>query len=140
MLLFSFLCSGNNSDKFWLSLEEALEDAKTTNKQILLFFEADWCIHCKALKQEVFEDAEIKNFVKNNFYPVKLNFDNKDQIFEINGEIFKLSDLTKKFNVESLPLVIFVNYKLEKIAFLPGYFDKEKYCKALKYINSKARQ
>ncbi len=50
-----------------LTVEEALEKAKINKKFVLLVFSgSDWCGPCQALRKNIFETREFKNFARNN--------------------------------------------------------------------------
>jgi thiol:disulfide interchange protein DsbD len=42
-------------------LEENLIRAQQENKKVLVDFYADWCVSCKIMSKEVFEQAEVQN-------------------------------------------------------------------------------
>jgi thiol:disulfide interchange protein DsbD len=42
-------------------LEENLILAQQENKKVLVDFYADWCVSCKIMSKEVFEQAEVQN-------------------------------------------------------------------------------
>ncbi len=48
-------------------LAQAKTDNQNSGKLLLLDFYADWCTSCKEVEQEIFENAQFDNFLKNNF-------------------------------------------------------------------------
>lgn len=42
------------------SYEEAVQAAKSQNKKLFVYFEADWCSWCKKMKSETLSDGKVK--------------------------------------------------------------------------------
>ena len=55
-------------------VKEAVEEAKRTNKRIILDVGGDWCIWCHRLDAFIESNNEIKTFLNKNFIVVKINF------------------------------------------------------------------
>jgi len=47
------------------SYKEALKIAKAKDKNILLYFSADWCKYCKEMKKTTLQDESVKNAIEN---------------------------------------------------------------------------
>ncbi|MCU0405895.1 MAG: thioredoxin family protein, partial [Ignavibacteriaceae bacterium] len=80
LVLFVFLFTSCNngqssSDKLnWNgNLEKAVEQAKKENKTVLVNFTgSDWCIWCKRLSSEVFQQKEFEEYAKKSLVLVML--------------------------------------------------------------------
>jgi thiol:disulfide interchange protein len=46
---------------------ESLELSKNQNKNVLLFFTADWCTWCKKMKSETFSKPTLRQFLLSNY-------------------------------------------------------------------------
>ena len=86
--LLLFLIPLSAQDVKWYSWEEASELSKTSPKKVFVDVYTDWCGWCKKMDASTFKDAEIVNYLNDNFYPVKFNAEQKDQI-SFNGTDFK---------------------------------------------------
>ena len=64
-------------------LKNAIALAEATNKRIILDVGGEWCIWCHRLDKFFEENADIKNFMKENFVVVKVNYspENKNEKF-----------------------------------------------------------
>lgn len=64
-------------------LQAAVEEAKISNRRIILDVGGDWCIWCYRISHFIENNADIKNFVKENFIFMKVNFskDNENKEF-----------------------------------------------------------
>ena len=60
----------------WRSdLEAAKQEARQTNRLVLVHYWANWCPACYRMEREVFVDPAVAAAVHEKFVPVKLNFD-----------------------------------------------------------------
>ncbi|RJP71428.1 MAG: thioredoxin family protein [Ignavibacteriales bacterium] len=64
-------------------LKNAVVMAEGTNKRIILDVGGEWCIWCHRLDKFFEENADIKNFMEENFVVVKVNYspENKNEKF-----------------------------------------------------------
>ena len=85
LLIFSasHVFSQNSID--WISLEQAKEKAKISNKNILVYFYKKNCKYCIEMQKETLEDQEVISFINNNFHAVKIDSRTKD-IIEYNSK------------------------------------------------------
>lgn len=73
----------------WLSFQDAVEKANTTPKKIIVDIYTQWCVKCKQLDKLAFTNPVIVKYVNENFYPVKLDAEMKENInFKNNQYIF----------------------------------------------------
>ncbi|UWX65954.1 thioredoxin family protein [Empedobacter stercoris] len=65
----------------WLSLEEASKEIKAhPEKPVLINFYTTWCGFCKRLDKETFANAQVSEYVKNNYIAVKFDAETKDMV------------------------------------------------------------
>ena len=64
-------------------VNEAVEEAKKSNRRIILDVGGDWCIWCHRLDEFIEKNDDIKSFLDKNFIVVKINFskENKNEKF-----------------------------------------------------------
>ena len=62
------------------TFEEVEELHQQTPKPILIFLYTDWCKICFGMKKTTFKDQEVIKLLNNNFYFVKLNAEEKQDI------------------------------------------------------------
>ncbi len=79
LVLFSF--SGFSQDKVkWYTIEEAAQLNKKEPKKMLIDVYTDWCGWCKVMDKNTYSQKEIADYLNKNFYPVKLNAEDKEDI------------------------------------------------------------
>ena len=85
-LLFLFLASSLFADLNWAEdYETGLAQAKKENKKVILMFTLTSCQVCKNMKNDVYTQKEVQDYVAKYFVPIELNlgFDDKEgfQVF-----------------------------------------------------------
>lgn len=98
--------------------EEAIRKSKETNKNILLFFTADWCPYCIKMKTESLSNKDVQESLKNY---ILLTVDAGSD----NG-------LVKKFDINSLPSFVVLDKNEQKIKFKKGFI---KYNEFINWLN-----
>ena len=126
----------------WMTFEEAVEKSKTTKKKIFIDVYTDWCGWCKVMDKNTFSQPEIAKYLNENFYPVKLNAEQKEDI-EFRGYTFKFIARGKKGyhelaasllqNKLSFPTVVFLDEDFKMLQPLPGYHKPDFFEKVVKY-------
>lgn len=148
-LLAAFSIRGTNTTQppadtlKWYTWEEAVELNKTAPKKIFVDVYTDWCGWCKRMDKSTFADSTISAYMGANFYPVKLNAEQKGDI-EFNGQTFKYMETGNGRGVHTLaysllegdmryPNFVYLNEKFERIMISPGYKEPNDIIKELKF-------
>lgn len=82
------------------SLTEITEIAKTKNKLVFVYFSADWCLPCKVLEEEIYNQKHIYSLYNKHFINYKVD------ITEGNGPNLKLM-----YGATELPTLLMLNAK-----------------------------
>ena len=129
----------------WLvDLDEAYAISVKEKKPILANFTgSDWCGWCKRMDKSTFADSTVSAYLAANFYPVKLNAEQKADI-QFNGQTFKYMDNGNGRGVHTLaysllegqmgyPCFVYLNEKYERIMISPGYKEPNDIMTELKF-------
>jgi thioredoxin-like negative regulator of GroEL len=81
--------------RWYSTVEEASALAKESNKPLLLDFWADWCAACKVMEKDVYSDDAFTR-AASPFVLVRVDADHR-------------TDLARKYNVGSLPMLVFTD-------------------------------
>jgi thioredoxin-related protein len=141
--------SGAKGVVVWLTIDEAMEKAKTEKKKIFIDVFTDWCGWCKVMDRETFSDPEVAKMLNEQFYPVKLNAETRKEDIVFNGTTFKyiqtsdgrgLHEFAAALlrNQLSYPTVVFLSEDLGYIAPLPGFKKAPEFHVSLSYVSSDA--
>lgn len=114
----------------WYSWEEAVEANNKIPKKFYVDVYTDWCGWCKVMDKKTFTDPKIAAYLNENFYPIKLNAEQKEDIV-FQGNTFSWTAAGKKGihtlayslleGKMSYPSFVFLNENFERIMISPGY-------------------
>lgn len=83
-----------------IDLTAAMEIAEKKDKPLFIEFEADWCLPCQIMSEEVFTHQETADFFNDNFVSYKVDIE------EGSGPNLKML-----YGVNILPTLIFIDDK-----------------------------
>ena len=92
------------------SFDEALAQARSENRLLLVDVYTDWCGWCKKLDREVFGDARVAEAAR-ELVAVRVNA-------EKGGE-----KVAERYNVQGYPTVLFVDGSGKVVKRIDGYVD-----------------
>ena len=126
ILLFTSCNNGQSSSAGNLNwngnLEKAVEQAKKENKALLVNFTgSDWCIWCKRLSSEVFQQRDFEDYAEKNLILVMLDFPR--DIPQSQETITYNNTLAQKYGIQGFPTILIINSKGELVAktgYQPG--------------------
>jgi thioredoxin-related protein len=89
----------------WVSIEEGVRIAATTDKPILLFFTAEWCGPCHMLESEVFSNPEIARDINERVIPIRV----LDRKREEGRNSEPVDQLEQRYAIRGFPTLVFVD-------------------------------
>jgi thiol:disulfide interchange protein DsbD len=105
--------------------DKAAAQAKKLGKPMMVDFYADWCGPCKKLNSETFADEKVIE-LSGKFVCVKIDVDQNQA-------------LAKKYKVEGIPNVVFMNSNGKEIMRSVGYKNADDFLKVMKSALAKAK-
>ena len=127
----------------WLTIEQALEKAKTTKRPIFIDVYTTWCGWCKVMDKNTFSDPLVAKLLNEHFYPVKFDGEQKADV-AFNGTTYKyVSDGSRGYhelaaallsNQLSYPTVVFLDENFNLLLPLQGYRKAPEYLPIATYI------
>ena len=138
--------NAQTADKItWLSWDEAALKMEKAPKKLLVDVYTDWCGWCKRMDQSTFVDPQVAQYLNENYYPVKFNaeqqqeilFNNKTYHFRKNGAR-GYHELAAEWlnNRLSFPTVVFLDESMNVIQPIPGYLEAPKMEAILNYFGT----
>jgi len=122
----------------WMTYEQAVAQlqadkaAGQKGKKIFIDIYTDWCGWCKRMDKNTFQQKEISAYLNNNFYPVKLDAEYREDIL-FAGNTFKYIPQGRRGYHQlaavlldgkmSYPTVVFLNEDFQLIQRIPGYLE-----------------
>lgn len=127
----------------WYTWDEAVVLNQTNPKKIIVDVFTDWCGWCKKMDKSTFTSPEVAAYLAANFYPVKLNAEQKADI-QFSGQRFAYVETENGRGVHTLayalldgkmsyPTVVYLNEKYERIMISPGYKEPDGMLLELKF-------
>ncbi len=128
----------------WYTWEEAVELNKTKPKKIVVDVFTNWCGWCKKMDKGAFADPAVSAYIAANFYPVKLNAEQREEI-KFSDESFSfVAGENGRGGVHALayallegkmgyPTLVYLNEKYERIMISPGFKETPDLLKELKF-------
>lgn len=114
----------------WITWEEAMLLSEDEPRKILLDVYTEWCYWCKRMDESTFQDTSIAAYINENFYPVKFDAEQKQDI-EFKGKVYKYVKSGKKGFHElaavllngrlSFPTLVFLDQNHDVIQSIVGY-------------------
>ncbi|MGE5683405.1 MAG: thioredoxin family protein [Bacillota bacterium] len=123
---------GNKEIK-WTNIEKGSKDIKSSNKKMIIDVYTDWCGWCKQMDKSTYGNAEVANYISNNFIAVKLNAESKSQMNYL-GESYTEQQIAQGFGITGYPATIFIDENQKPITVVPGYIEGKQFMDILKYI------
>lgn len=114
-----------------MTLSEALKEAKTEKKLIMIDFFTDWCKWCKVLDQKTYSDEEVGKFADSHFVSIKINADDKGG---------PGTQIANKYQIQGYPTVIFLNDKGVEVHRVVGYQEAKTFLTSMKTATDKKAQ
>lgn len=94
------------------SLSEALQKAKTSDKQVFAVFESDTCTYCHQLRQNTLNDAQVMEKLNESYVVVIINVNDSPEIASM-------------YNVYSTPTMLILDSEGNELKSIEGYYGPE---------------
>ena len=117
----------------WLDINTALEQAKTSNKKILIDFYTDWCGWCKRMDRDTYADSGVAAYVREHYLAVKFNPEKGDSVI-YDGSTYSARQFAAAWQVRGYPATGFVNENGEVLTLMPGYQKPDAFLRFLQYF------
>lgn len=128
----------------WLTWEEALELNRAEKKKFLIDVHTEWCTWCKKMDERTFQKENIAKFANENYYAVKFDAEQKEDII-FNNKIYSyVAGFGKKGYHElaeeimngrmSYPTVVFIDEDLNVIQPIPGFQNASTFSMIMDYF------
>ena len=104
--------SNGTSLKWNTDINQAMQEAKSTNKTIFADFYADWCGYCKEMDQGTYTDPQVQAKLNQNYVLLKVNVDENPS-------------LSSKYQTYSLPTMVIIDSSGNEVKRIVGYQSPE---------------
>lgn len=113
-------------------MREDLAEANAEGKRMVIFFEQRGCIYCHKMHEEIYSRDEVRAFIDENFYVVRLNLHSDTEMTDFDGEVMSEKAAARKWGILFTPTVLFlpedvpedVSAPQAAVAMMPGAFAR----------------
>ncbi len=128
----------------WYTLEEAMQANEKTPKKFFIDVYTDWCRWCKVMDSQTFSQEEVKNYLAEHFYPVKLDAEQQEAI-TFNGKEYKYLEGTGRRGIHQLalellkgrpsyPTIVYLDEQLKPVHYTNGFKKPAQLQPELKFV------
>lgn len=135
-MIFTPILSAQNDNRIefkWYGFNEAGELAVENDKQLFLFFEAEWCGFCKQMRMEVFPDSKIQELMSEHFYPVSIDIGSK-AVINYKGKKRSERSFSHLMRINATPTIIFMNGDGDIKGIQRGFLNESELDALLMYV------
>lgn len=111
----------------WRTYEDGLAEAKAQNKNVFLYFNADWCRYCRLMEKETLSHKAVIDYLNRYFVSISVN-SNQDLA------------VSKQYQIGGYPTSLFLDETLEPVTRLPGYVKFDSFYFFMEYTESDAHE
>lgn len=134
----------------WMTIQEAYVATQKSPRKFVVDVYTDWCGWCKVMDRETFTKPAIVDYVNENYYAVKFNAEQTDDV-TLGEQTFKyvstasgrgahqLAAALMK-NQMSYPTTVFLDEKFNLIQPIPGYLEPRTFHQIITYFGQDYHQ
>ncbi|MBN2163274.1 MAG: thioredoxin family protein [Pontiellaceae bacterium] len=122
-LAYAWYCfyTPSNSVSWFHGYTEAQEKAVQSDKPMVLFFTATWCVPCRIMKRTVWADEQVTTEVNEQFIPLMLYADDPD-----------MAGVFKRYGVMATPTTIITDPRGNVLDWVQGKIEKNDFLNFLR--------
>ena len=122
----------------FLDLAEDVEEAKESNKHVMLFMSLDFCPYCtKMLNDNFIEGAKNQKYIQNNFDVIGINIKGSRELVIDEDTTMTEKEYADFLKVQYTPTIIFLDQKNEVLVRLNGYRSVQNFKLVLDFVKNK---
>ena len=117
----------------WKKFEAGFEEAKKSNKKIMLDVYTDWCGWCKKLDKDVYGNDKVAEYLSQQYVVIKLNAESGTRL-KFDSTEYTEAQLSQAFGVTGYPAIIFFDSNGQPLDKINGYMPAADFLPVLKYF------
>lgn len=142
----AFSWASDDAEKVnWMTFEEAVAANAESPRKIVIDVYTDWCGWCKRMDASTFSDPLVAKYINANFYAVKLNAEQRENIRYKGNEMKFMPDAGRRGTHElaislldgrmGYPSLVYLDENEDRITISPGFKPADKMLTELTFIN-----
>jgi thioredoxin-related protein len=127
----------------WMTWEEAIKKSDKNPKKIFVDVYTDWCGWCKKMDASTFADPKVAEFINKNFYPVKFNAEQPEDIVYKGNTLKFVAEGRRGYHQLAsalldgrmgYPSYVYLDEQQNRITISPGFKPVDVIMKELNYV------
>lgn len=124
-IVMGFWLSTAVADDFWSATPDDLaanlaKAEQADKKGLFVFYEMEDCPFCDQIKQEVFPDATVREFIHEHFTAVMVDIESDQQLHDLTGTVTTEQAFAESQRVRATPVMIFYDVDGDEITRYVG--------------------
>jgi thiol:disulfide interchange protein len=107
-------------------LKNAMAQAKSSKKVVMVDFTAVWCVNCHKLDRTTYVDPSVVRLL-GAAVPVQIDFDKEQK-------------LAKQYKITALPVILFIDASGKELGRISKYVDAKQFVSAATPILARAKK
>ncbi len=122
----------------FLDINEDVEEAKESNKHLILFMTLDSCPYCtKMLNDNFIKGSKHQKYIQDNFDVIGINIKGSRELAISEDKKMTEKEYASYLKVQYTPTIIFLNQENEVVVRLNGYRSPENFKLVLDFVKNK---
>ncbi len=125
----------------WMDMNELTAQLETQSKPVLIDLYTNWCYWCKVMDKKTYTNTKVIEYIRDHFYPVKLNAESRDIItwkekqYNYNDN-YKINDFAfyATSGQPGFPTTIIIPDEHAEPISIPGFLEPKEIEPILKYF------
>ena len=118
----------------WFELEEALSEARSRKKPLLVDVYTNWCGWCRRMDRDTYAAPDVRTYLGQAFVPVRLNAEDTKKHVVYEGDKVTYAEFASGFGVSGYPTTLFLSQDGALITKVPGYVNAPRFLQVLRFI------
>jgi thioredoxin-related protein len=120
----------------WLAFDAAVDQAKKENKHMIVDVYTTWCGWCKVMDRQTYGNAEVANYLTENFVLAKVNGESSAEM-HWKGKVITERAFARSVGVTGFPTTYFLKPDADIIGGAPGFIPPDNFIIYAKYVSTK---
>jgi thioredoxin-related protein len=120
----------------WLAFDAASERASKEGKHVIVDIYTTWCGWCKVMDRETYGNAEVADYLTQNFVLAKVNGESSAKLHWKGKELTE-RQFAREVGVTGFPATFFFKPDSELLGGVPGFIRPNDFIMMARFVNTK---
>jgi len=121
----------------FLDIQADIDEATESGKHVMVYFHQNGCPYCAKLVNDNFKDKRIVDYMAKHFDAIDINMWGDREVVTVDGKNLNEKSYAASRKVWFTPTILFFDEKGKIALRINGYYPKDKFLIALRYVAEK---